>query len=106
MQGAQPSKQLVAVHAGHIDVTDHQAERLAGDRQQGILGATDRTVRAAAQLKGVAQGLAQGAVILDQQYFDFCACRFHRPYSCVANNGSVTMAQVPRPRRERNRNSP
>ncbi|MNY31238.1 hypothetical protein D3C86_1653940 [compost metagenome] len=37
----QQPEQLMPVHARHVDVADHQIERLGFDRHQGVLGATN-----------------------------------------------------------------
>lgn len=63
---AQQAEQLVAVHAGHVDVTDHQAERFLLNRLQGFLGRTDRPVVMARQQQRVSQCFTQGAIVFDQ----------------------------------------
>ncbi|MCY1351773.1 hypothetical protein D9M69_380490 [compost metagenome] len=73
---ADAPKQLVAIHARHVDVADHQAEGLALQRRQRRLGAVHRQVRMAAQRQGIGQRLAQRAIVFDQQDF---GC--HRHYS-------------------------
>ena len=62
----QQAEQLVAVHAGHVDVADHQAEGFLLDRLQGFLGRADRTVVMARQQQRVSQCFTQGAIVFHQ----------------------------------------
>ncbi|MCY1420207.1 hypothetical protein D9M71_358220 [compost metagenome] len=64
------SEQLVAVHARHVDVADHQVERLPLQRRQGRFRAVDGDEFMAAEQQGVGKGFAQSAVVLYQQDFD------------------------------------
>ncbi|MNG07789.1 hypothetical protein D3C84_911070 [compost metagenome] len=66
----QQSEQLMTIHARHIDVTEHQVERLATDGSQRFLRRTDRGVGVTAEHQRIRQGFAQGAVVLDQQHLD------------------------------------
>ncbi|MNN63191.1 hypothetical protein D3C81_1785520 [compost metagenome] len=60
----------MTIHARHVDVADHQAERLALQRRQGCFRAVDSDEFMPAEQQGVGKGFAQGAVVLDQQDFD------------------------------------
>ena len=100
------SQQLMAIHARHIDVTDHQAKGFLCQSQQGRLRAIHRPIGMPTQLQGIGQRFTQGAVILNQQHFGN-----HDHYSWVtgwaaAISGRVRIAQVPRPGRERSSKSP
>ena len=66
MAGAQAAQQLVAVHARHVDVADHQAEGFARHRLQCFFAGTDGLEVVAGQQQRVGQRFTQGAVILDQ----------------------------------------
>ncbi|MOA38860.1 hypothetical protein D3C78_1605880 [compost metagenome] len=94
----------MAVHARHIDVTDHQAERLAPHRQQRFFRRTDGSVVVPGQHQRIGQRLTQGPVILNQQHLD--RHYFHSTPGALENSGKHTVAQVPRPSRERSCNSP
>ncbi|EFQ61796.1 hypothetical protein PFWH6_4198 [Pseudomonas fluorescens WH6] len=66
----QQAQQLVAVHARHVHIADHQAEGLLLDRLQGVLGRTDRPVVMARQQQRVSQCFTQGAIVFHQQNLD------------------------------------
>ena len=90
----------MAIHARHIDVTDHQAERGLPRRQQSVFGRAYGAVIVTGQLQGFAQRFTQGMIVLDQQYLDR---HESLPVALTPGiSGKKTMAQVPRPGRERN----
>ncbi|MNM10192.1 hypothetical protein D3C81_203120 [compost metagenome] len=95
---AQLAKQLVAVHARHVHIADHQAEGLFQYRLQRFFGTADGLVGKTADFQGIAQRLAQYAIILDQQYLD---CHYTPSANCPSIKGSSTRTQVPRPAFER-----
>ncbi|MNP52527.1 hypothetical protein D3C76_1469250 [compost metagenome] len=99
LTGAQQRQQLMPIHARHIDVADHQAERLFSHSLQRLFGRADGTISKTTQLQGIAQGLTQCPIILDQQHLDCLHCSFSIFSASI--NGNVTSAQVPRPGRER-----
>ncbi|MNN84573.1 hypothetical protein D3C81_2017520 [compost metagenome] len=70
MAHPQQTQQLMTVHAGHVDVADHQVERLARRRLQRLFGATDGTVVVTGQQQRIGQRFAQGTVVFDQQNLD------------------------------------
>ncbi|MNY00628.1 hypothetical protein D3C86_1331280 [compost metagenome] len=63
---SQQAQQLVAVHARHIDVADHQAEGFAADGKQRLLCRTHCLVIVPREQERIGQRLAQRAVVLDQ----------------------------------------
>ena len=65
--GANQAQQLVTVHARHVDVADHQTERFFAQRGNGILGAFHGTELMPADHQRIGKGLAQRAVVFDQQ---------------------------------------
>ncbi|MNF78305.1 hypothetical protein D3C84_604820 [compost metagenome] len=66
----QCAQQLVAVHARHVDVTDHQIEGLFGRHAQRLFRRADSFEIVTGQQQRIGQCLAQRAVILDQQNLD------------------------------------
>ncbi|MNN87890.1 hypothetical protein D3C81_2055040 [compost metagenome] len=62
----QQSEQLVTVHARHVDVADHQAERLGRRGLQGFLRRGHGLVIVTGKQQRVSQRFTQRAVILDQ----------------------------------------
>ncbi len=99
MPAAQQTQQLVAVHARHVDVTDHQAEGRCLGSHQCFFGGTDRLIVITGQLEGFPKRFPERTVILDQQHIDR-----HQllPVGLEAGiNGRLTMAQVPRPTRDK-----
>ncbi|MNN08860.1 hypothetical protein D3C81_1217270 [compost metagenome] len=59
LAGPQQREQLVTVHARHVDVADHQIERLTRHRRQRVFSATDRVVIVPGQQQRIGQRLAQ-----------------------------------------------
>ena len=55
----QQSEQLMAVHARHVDVTEHQVERLGTDRLQRLFRRTDRRVIVPGKQQRIGQCFAQ-----------------------------------------------
>ena len=70
MLGTQLSQQLVPIHARHVHIADHQAEGLASHCLERLLATAHRTVGETADFQGIAQGLAQDTIVLDQQHLD------------------------------------
>ena len=66
LAGSQQAKQLMTIHARHVDVADHQAEGLEGHRFQCFLSTADSLVVMTGQQQGIRQGLAQCAVVFNQ----------------------------------------
>ena len=64
---ADGDQQLVAVHARHVHVADHQRVAVLFQGQQRLFGILHGAEGVAAQLQGVAQRIAQRAVVFDQQ---------------------------------------
>ncbi|MNG22018.1 hypothetical protein D3C84_1064580 [compost metagenome] len=98
----------MTVHARHVDVADHQVERLGPRRFQGFLRRSHGLVIVPREQQRVRQRFAQSAVILDQQNLD-CHGLHSTPWALLFSlikSGRSTCAQVPRPIRERKRNSP
>ncbi|MCY1415953.1 hypothetical protein D9M71_314520 [compost metagenome] len=71
---SQQAQQLVAVHAWHVDVADHQAEGLAADNCQRLLRRAHRLVIVPREQQRISQCLAQRAVVFDQQNLDAHLC--------------------------------
>ncbi|MNN59437.1 hypothetical protein D3C81_1745520 [compost metagenome] len=67
---SQQAQQLMAVHARHVDVADHQTEGLALDSSQRLFRRSHRLVIVPREQQRIRQCLAQRAVILDQQNLD------------------------------------
>ncbi|CRN02724.1 hypothetical protein [Pseudomonas sp. 34 E 7] len=63
---AQQAEQLMAVHAGHVHIADHQAESFSLNGLQGFLGRADRAVVMARQQQRVSQCFTQGAIVFNQ----------------------------------------
>ena len=70
------------IHAGHVHVTDHQTKGFLLQSQQSRFGTLHRTVVMPAQREGIDQGLAQRAIIFDQQNPHRLSLRaaLHAPY--------------------------
>ena len=62
----QLAEQLVAVHTGHVHITDHQAEGIVPHRLQRLFSRAHRPVGKAADFQGVPPRLSSSAVALDQ----------------------------------------
>ena len=62
----QQAKQLMAVHARHVDITDHQAEGLGRRGLQSRLRTTHGLVVMTGQQERVCEGLAQGTIVFNQ----------------------------------------
>ena len=76
-------QQLMTIHTRHVDVADHQPERLFGQRDQGRLGAIDRPIIMPAQAQGIGQGFAQRAIVFNQQDFGSHGLLLIRVRRCI-----------------------
>ena len=67
MQRADASQQFVAVHAAHVDIGDHDIDRILREQRERLGRAGCRHDATARQLQGVGERLAQLRIVLDDQ---------------------------------------